>query len=202
MENQTQSIQIQSVPNNNEEFVYIYELNEGNYYISSSSSLASVKSTLWVKKHGFLRLKEEVRVPIRAGVSFKTIIVIKTMELFGIDKVRGSGYSSIEFSAETLFYLNKYLDRMKNINDIHVLGQIYKDMNEIRHRIWRAQEVLGLSYRDIMSKYDEFANNEDFLNLDMSRRLTRTEKKRIFGDSNNVGYAPFKDEKRKKPKVK
>ena len=169
-----------------QKYVYLMLLEGDNYYIGSTKYPENIGSLIvtakWMKIHKPVLLLNTWLDFSDSTVSLKTILTLKYMREYGIDKVRGGGYSEVELDEVSRNNINHFLRNMENLESIPDLVKSYKKVKDTQNRIYRSMEYLNLDYRQMTSKFEEFENNEDFHTLDFNDKLTRSKKRKIFGD--------------------
>ena len=91
---------------------------------------------------------------------------------------------------------------MKDAKTVEELIAAYVKVNEVNNKIWRTTSKLGLQYYDVVNRFDDFENNKEFLELDETKYLTRSKKRRIFGDEIDFKAPNDKVDKRRKVSTK
>lgn len=169
-------------------YLYVMLLEGDNYYIGTSISHINpfelkVKSQ-WMSLHKPLCCLYLDVDTSSDNVSLKTIFTLKYMRKYGIDKVRGGGYSEINLNETAIRNINHYIEEMGDSQDLDSLIESYKRVNKINNLIFNSMIYIGLDYGQMIEKYHELKNNEEFKALSFDRPLTRSKKRKAFGDIN------------------
>lgn len=182
---------------------YLLKLEGDNYYIGETSDRQKLFNldikTKWTTLHKPIELVDCWLFDNKQGISFRSILTLHYMMKYGVDKVRGGGYSEVKLLEPALRNIANYHKHMKNCKSIEELEEAYKKVNEINHQIWSTTSKLGLKYYDAVYRFDNLETNSEFLSLNQDDRLTRSKKKRIFGDE--IGFSAPVDNPGKRRKV-
>ena len=85
-------------------WVYVLELNNGNFYVGETDNVwlrlvthivGGPSAPRWVKRHGFRRVIEIVR---NAEVDAETTKTLHWMSMFGWERVRGAGWCALDMA--------------------------------------------------------------------------------------------------------
>lgn len=193
-------------------YTYLIELNDGKYFIGGTTKILDAfnknTTSLWVKKYGvkhdvptkILMKSDPVLDALSKGVSFRTIFTIFFMRKYGIENVRGGGYSKIDLDDAARRNINSFLRNMAGKNDIEELKDAYNKVKSVNNKIFNTHRILGLQYGDLVKNVENLEDNDEFRNLNFNNHLTRSIKKRLFS---NVDFVKPDDSllKRKKRKL-
>lgn len=186
-------------------YVYLMELSNGYYYVGETKNIEKVKNlqvrSEWTKIHKPIKLFDYWKVERKLGISQKTVLTLYYMMKYGIDKVRGGGYSEIKLQPAAIRNIRNYFKYMKECKTIEELTKEYARVNEINYKIFKSTERFRLNYNIAINKYDELASNDKFLNLNMNDHLTRDKKRKVFGDIEFKPYLDNPDNKKKKIRI-
>lgn len=167
-------------------FVYLMELEHGKYYVGSSNDIDKVQhldvKSEWMSLHKPIQVLNFWRFPVTDSKGVRTILTLLYMREYGINNVRGGGYSEIILQEAALRNIAHYHKYMGSSDELSELKKAYDKVNNINSKIYNSSKILGLSYYDIVGKFDELAENPEFILFDMDSSMTRSKKRRVFGD--------------------
>jgi len=112
--------QVQEEHKQDNEEVYVLELEGGYYYVGKSVNVdkrfmehtaGEGKGSSWTSKHEPIRILERKEAKTVFDEDSKTL---ELMEKYGIDRVRGGSYTAVELSAATKKEIQKQLDTASN----------------------------------------------------------------------------------------
>lgn len=185
-------------------YVYLMKLEGDNYYVGETSNHEKLSrldvQSKWMKVHPPVELIDCWEMNNKEGISNKTVLTLFYMSVYGIDKVRGGGYSEPKLLEAALRNINNYHKHMKDAKTLDELIAAYVKVNEVNNKIWRTTNRMGLQYYDVVNRFDDLGNNKEFMTLDETQHLTRSKKRRIFGD--NIEFKTSNDKINKRRKVK
>lgn len=173
-------------------FVYVMKLVDNKYYVGSAKKLTNFCETV---TSGFTSLYKPISVlstielENRSDISYRTIYTLKYMQKYGIDNVRGGGYSEVNITQSSRDFINHFLSHLPNLSDeddnnmevlkLYIDG--YKNAKLIQNKMYKSYRDLGLDYGELKRRIGEYEDKPEFLFLDTSSILTRSKKQRIFG---------------------
>lgn len=176
----------------NKSFVYVMKLVGDKYYVGSAKKLTNFCETVtsgFTSLHKPISVVSTIKLENRTDVSYRTIYTLKYMQKYGIDNVRGGGYSEVNITQSSRDFIVHFLSHLPNLsheddNNMDVLELYidgYKHAKLIQNKMYKSYRDLGLDYGELKRRINEYENNSEFLFLDTSSVLTRLKKQRIFG---------------------
>ncbi len=114
---------IKSLPkldeNNRENIIYVLQCKDGKYYVGKTGDLdrrlqshIAGSGSFWTKKYPYEKLVEVVR---NADKFDEDKYVLKYMDLYGIDNVRGGSYSQMILNPDLISSINRHLITANNL---------------------------------------------------------------------------------------
>lgn len=166
-------------------FIYLMELEEGFYYIDKTNDINKLSkhdiNSKWIDIHKPV----QVHKIIEDNEKFPTlgnVLTLVAMKQFGIDNVRGCGYSEVYFSKRTLFYINNFIRNIGGEDNIVKLIEMYDRIRKLNYKIYKCSEILGLNHEELLDNYERLEKDPEFISLDTDKILTRSKKRKLFGN--------------------
>lgn len=176
--------------------VYVMHLLDNKYYVGMVNktedlrNICNTVSSKFTNKYKPLSILSSIGLQKKTGISYKTIFTLKYMQKYGIDNVRGGGYSEIEITPSSRENIQHYFSHLPNLcnepdDNLDVL-KLYEDAYTkakfIQYKLYKCHSEFGLNYGELKRRVSEYENNEEFLQLNTSFHLTRSKKQKIFSD--------------------
>lgn len=181
---------------------YVAQLDNGNYYIGRTENVEKLCNgkivSEWTKLHS-VRSIYIIPIPDDETTSVRTIFTLIYMKRYGVDKVRGGGYSHVNFNESNLREINRYLERFEVGSPYETVKKIYNDLISIKKKIWKFSSDQRIDYYQLLDKLNELEKNPKFLEYSTTKILTRSKKREIAEDVDF--YSPKDLTNRKKKKV-
>jgi hypothetical protein len=105
--------------NDRENIIYVLQCKDGKYYVGKTGDLdrrlqshISGTGSFWTKKYPYEKLVEVVR---NADKFDEDKYVLKYMDLYGIDNVRGGSYSQMILNPDFIASINRHLITANNL---------------------------------------------------------------------------------------
>jgi len=137
-------------------YIYILKLENHNYYIGKTNSLEKRFNEHYEGKGGEYtkRYKMKSIKKIIENVDPKDLdkYVIKYMNKYGIDHVRGGSFSSIILSSEQISVLNNYGIKSIKLSNIEICSIRDKECNQNKNQTKKTKEVKGDIIKRIVIK--------------------------------------------------
>lgn len=177
----------------NHTFLYVVKFENGNRYVGETKSMDVIKKrtmkSQWITKNGDI---SDIQWGPREyfDISEKTPLTLMLMKKYGMNTVRGGGYSEVEFSEVSKRELTNYLEHMNDCDEYVDFVEVYKKVKETNDKIGRLHALQRLDYHTMLRLRNDLMENEAFLNYSLDQKLTRSKKREIFGNVDVDFYDP------------
>ncbi len=162
-----------------ENIIYVLECKDGKYYVGKTGDLdrrlqthISGSGSFWTKRYPYQKLVEVVR---NADKFDEDKYVLKYMDLYGIDNVRGGSYSQMILNPDLIASINRHLITANNLcyicgNGGHLTREcslnrkspLFLNNVENRKRILDASELVEDEDQDPPIKMQKINNDIHF----------------------------------------
>lgn len=134
-------------------YIYVLELNGGNYYVGKTSNIASRfndhkcgKGSSWTRIHGGCKL---IEIHPCESLFDEDKHTLDFMDMFGLDKVRGGSFSNVVLTKEQKNVITKSIRNANGLcQECGEYGHFINNCHSLRKNRYLSENTNG--------KYDEF----------------------------------------------
>jgi predicted GIY-YIG superfamily endonuclease len=176
-------------------YLYIVKLENGTYYVGNTEKIENIIvkkiTSKWIEYNNSIIVDIKYKKIEKENNAEKTATTLKLMKIYGIDKVRGGGYSQVIFNSSNIREINNFLKYLDPYDSDEKYIEIYNKINQINRKIGRIFILNRFDYHELLKMRDKFINNNDFDKYSPDEILTRNKRKKMFND---IEFLPPRDQ--------